>query len=101
MFVVPSEAIERLAERCTTGRNFDQQILRRGTGACSGRLRIIRTLLVRFRQTVQQVSKGFGMHVPVFDCHLENPGVDVLEMRIDPGTRLSGIAVDLSADWPV
>ncbi len=49
-----------------------------------------RFLLVR--KTVQQVSERFGVHMPVLDRHLEQPGIEIIEVRIDPRACIGDVS---------
>ena len=99
MFVVPAEGLASLAQSHRTRLDHNHPIRRR-------RLRSQKSLASRgyfpiVRKSVQKIGQRFGMHVPMFDRHLQNPGIHFFETRIDPRTRSSAVALDFAFRRPI
>ncbi len=50
---------------------------------------------------MHQICKRFRMHVPVLDCHLDQFGINLIEMGINPCARLRVILLHFFTRRPV
>lgn len=99
VFVVPSELVLRLAEGDAAGIDRDHGI--GGRGMLGGRGEIPLTELLVIRKVVEEIREGFGVHMAVLDGHLQDPGIEILQVRVDPGARLRFVLLDFGLGGPV